>query len=258
MAQLNRDRSEKHTHIFSCAIKAIEEWFVVNKIPEDHGLAHAIAVAGNAKKGAVDFELTDEQYMAVILAALLHDIEDRKFVASKNLSGTKYILQELELTQDIIDLIIRMIFLVSCSKNGIDIDHSVPKWYYIPRDADRLEALGPIGIQRAYETTSGFMKRGKFQTCFFSPDTIRCKDEKELEQVASEDRLREYMKTGYSVSMIDHFYDKLLHIRKLSSGSLTLQKIADERHQIMVDFVLDFGRTGKIDWQKYGIDHLDK
>jgi hypothetical protein len=61
------------------------------------------------------------------------------------------------------------------------------------------------------------------------------------------------MKIGYSTSLIDHFYDKLLHIRRLSSGSRTLQKLADERHCIMVNFVLDFGKNGMIDWKKFGV-----
>jgi uncharacterized protein len=236
---------------FEKALKEVEEWCEKYKIPDDHGAAHAIIVVENAKKALGDFQLTDKQQLAVILAALFHDIEDRKFVSSNNLSGTREILQRLELEQEIADLVIQMIFLVSCSKNGIEIDESIPKWYYIPRDADRIEALGHIGIQRAYETTVEFIKRGKVQSCFFSPNTVRCRDEKEVEQVATKERLKEYMKTGYSASLIDHFYDKLLHIRHLSSGSETLQKIAEERHRVMVDFVIDFGKNGSIDWNKY-------
>lgn len=184
-------------------------------------------------------------------------MEDRKFVPSENLSGTREILKQLSLGSEMIELVILMISLVSCSKNGLNIDDSIPKWYYIPRDADRIEALGYVGIQRAYDTTCEFMRRKKNQNCFFREDTIRCKDEKELETIATQSRLEEYMKTGYSSSLIDHFYDKLLHIRNLSSGSKTLQKIADERHLVMVNFVLDFGKTGSIDWEKYGILHTN-
>lgn len=232
----------------SKALKEVENWCSEHKIPDDHGLPHAIIVSQNAHDALADFNLNNDQQLAVILAALFHDIEDRKFVSSINLSGTREILNRLEIKPEIVDLVIQMILLVSCSKNGIEIDDSIPKWYYIPRDADRVEALGQVGIQRAYDTTAEFIRRGKFQTCFFSPNTVRCMNEKEVEQTATESRLKEYMKTGYSISMIDHFYDKLLHIRHLSSGSKTLQKIADERHRIMVDYVLNFGKTGRIEW----------
>lgn len=257
MDQFDKNHLE-NSHTFTNALKAVEEWCIKYNIPEDHGLSHAITVAQNAREALSDFELTSDQRMAAILAALFHDIEDRKFVPSENLSGTRNILQQLGLNSEAVELVILMIHLVSCSKNGINVDDSYPKWYYIPRDADRVEALGYVGIQRAYYTTVGFIKRGKFQTCFFNSDTVRCRDEKELEQVATENRLKEYMKIGYSISLIDHFYDKLLHIRRLSSGSRTLQKLADERHCIMVNFVLDFGKTGAIDWHKYGINPESK
>jgi uncharacterized protein len=96
-----------------------------------------------------------------------------------------------------------------------------------------------------------FAKRGSSQAIFWSDKTPRCSTVEELEKVATPDRIEEYKKTGFSESLIAHFYDKLLHIHHLSSGSTRLQGIADERRKILVDFVLEFGQCGTINWDKW-------
>jgi uncharacterized protein len=217
-------------------------------IPEDHGIEHAIKVMTNASRALSHFKLGEASMEAVLLAALLHDVDDRKFTDSRDYEYARGILHHVGYYKQgfISTATIKMISLVSCCKNGNDIDSQFPAWYYIPRDADRLEALGYNGIKRAHDVT---VSRGGQ---FWLPDTTpRCKTEDDLSKVASKERYDQYKATGTSASLIDHFYDKLLHVHKLSSGCPELQEIANERRQIMVDFVLEFGRTGTINWSKW-------
>ena len=86
------------------------------------------------------------------LAGLLHDIDDEKIFKKHNIHDNVLypnaisLLEEMKKPKEQINLIIQLIDLVSFSKNGI---REVPyRWMAIPRDADRLEALGSIGVIR--------------------------------------------------------------------------------------------------------------
>jgi uncharacterized protein len=234
----------------SRAIPEIALWCKEQKIPDHHGATHAFTVVAHACLAVCDFKLDEWEQISVLLAAALHDVDDRKFTKSKDLNGARRILLAINFPRS--ELVLEMIRLVSCSKNGNTVEAGRPLWHYIPRDADRLEAIGRVGIKRAHDTTVEFAERGMAQTAFWTESTPRCQTREELERVATPERLETYHRQGgYSTSLIDHVYDKLLHIHRLSSGSPTLQKMADERHGIMVEFVLEFGRTGTIDWSKW-------
>ena len=104
-----------------------------------------------------------------------------------------------------------MISLVSCSSNG----HSFPDdakrspWILIPRWADRLEAVGEIGIVRCYEYNV------HIGTPLFTPNTPRPKTIELIRAAATTERFEAYQKRGgTSDSMMDHYYDKLLQISK--------------------------------------------
>ncbi len=240
------------------AASQVNHWCEKHKIPEDHALAHALNVLYNAMSAIDDFpNLKALEVLIIMLAALLHDIDDRKYTPSKNYDGARMILERISFTEtfgiDAAEKVILLISLVSCSKNGNTVDPNYPLSFYIPRDADRLESLGHVGIKRAYETIRSLNEKRVIKVNDFNTDTARIKTLEELDTVATKERFNEYSKTGNSNSLVDHFYDKLLHTHYMSSGSKTLQGIADERRQIMIDFVLEFGRTGSIDWNKWSL-----
>ena len=125
-----------------------------NKVSECHGLNHAIMVMNNAKQAleAYDYKLSDEEKESVLLAALLHDADDRKFFPNNyNFENLQYILEDK--SNEFIVNVMSMVNLVSSSKNGDYIpDYLKDKtWQLIPRYADRLEAIGVIGIERCYQ-----------------------------------------------------------------------------------------------------------
>ena len=131
--------------------------------------------------------------------------------------------------------IIEMIDLVSCSKNG---DSEPPEpWMAIPRDCDRLEAIGQIGIDRCREFT--IHKKAPFHT----ETTPRAQTIEDVWKAATPERFDAYMKGVNSISMIDHYYDKLLHIgrpEKLRSQNPYILRQAAKRNDVMASFVVDY------------------
>ena len=70
--------------------------------------------------------------------------------------------------------------------------------------------------------------------------TPRATTREELEKIATPERFKNY--TGKSLSMIDHYYDKLLHLSNMHTQNQYLLNEAKKRHDIMVNFCLEFGR----------------
>jgi uncharacterized protein len=214
-----------------------------NKICLSHGIDHAIKVCDHARNALkyIDRLLSDTEYDAVSLAALLHDADDPKlFPEHKNYENLRYVLRNSD--KSFVDLVIKMVELVSASKNGDSIPNDVvgKEWMLIPRYADRLEAIGLIGIERCWTYNKGI------GAPLFLTDTMRASDEKDLwENIASKKRYESY--TGKSVSMIDHFYDKLLHLAVFPIKNKYFDEICAESQKPLVKFVLEFGHIGRID-----------
>jgi len=213
-----------------------EEFFTKNNISEDHGFSHAYQVtanAVNATQGMINIPIKE-----IIAAAMLHDCDDSKLFKTKNFSNAKMLLINSGFTLLEMFLICEMISYVSASKSGNT--KIYPEWKLIPRDCDRIEAIGEIGIQRCYEYTIG-QKRPI--VCENTP--IVCNEE-ELLKLNIEDRFKKYVENGgHSDSMLDHIYDKLLNIGKMESGNKWLQERADTRLQIMKEHVFNLGRIRK-------------
>jgi uncharacterized protein len=219
-------------------------------VEEGHGILHAIEVLNNAWNAIRDellfnTELTPHRVLAIQLAALLHDADDRKIFPVYQ-GNAKRIVTEVLREDNIqlipmVNLIEEMISLVSASRNKEV--WTGPDWMTIPRDADRLEAIGWIGVVRCYN----YCKH--IGTPLFTPDTPRVTTEEELARIATPERFKAY--TGGSLSMIDHFYDKLVHVSTLETKNPWLLKEAAIRRQVMIDFLFEFGRTGTIDESRF-------
>jgi HD superfamily phosphodiesterase len=121
-------------------------------VAPDHGLEHALAVAKLALIGLEDFpELYSKQALLVILAALMHDIDDPKIFKTENYANAIAFLKTVRLRKKDRRLVIEMISLVSYSKNKNSIPDGLPRWALIPRDADRIAGGGQDGIDRTFE-----------------------------------------------------------------------------------------------------------
>lgn len=215
-----------------------------------HGVEHALKVYRHAENAlAVDRSIRKPLHIqAIKYACLLHDADDKKFFNTKNNQNTRDILSRVCPGKTALhNLVVKMIELVSCSTNGNSTEGIAEDemWMLIPRLCDRLEAIGEIGILRAWYYSK---HTGRPLSL---PSTRLCRTEEELHSIVTPARFIRYMKKKDSASMIDHFYDKVLHIGTDEVMGVVknpyILSEARRRRQVVINYVLEFGRTGVVD-----------
>jgi len=187
-----------------------------------HDWFHIERVYKNAQQLA-KYENCDN--LVVRLGALLHDIADAKFHSGDETVGprlaTKF-LTEKDVAPAIIAHVCNIIKYISF-KNSLDSNAS--KFNSIElqvvQDADRLDALGAIGIARAFNY-GGFKNRTLYDP-EIEPNLHMDKDS--------------YKKS--KAPTINHFYEKLL-LLKDKMNTVSGKRIADERHQFMLQYLDQF------------------
>ncbi|MDF0706741.1 HD domain-containing protein [Flagellimonas okinawensis] len=163
--------------------------------------------------------------MVVLLAALLHDIADPKFHDGDEHIGpetAKKFLVSQGVEQETIDHVVLIIEHMSF-KNSLDKNRASfsSKELEIVQDADRLDAIGAVGIARAFNY-GGFKNRELYDPNV--PPNLNMSKE-------------EYKKS--SAPTINHFYEKLL-LLKDKMNTDTGKKLAQERHRFMELFLERF------------------
>ncbi|WP_438426376.1 HD domain-containing protein [Aquimarina macrocephali] len=165
----------------------------------------------------------DVDFFIVSLGALLHDIADSKFYDGDETIGPKIaadFLENLQVKQAVIDHVIKIIENISFKGGNIDKKFRSPELDVI-QDADRLDAIGAIGIARCFNY-GGFKNR-----VLYDPEIVpNLKMNKE-----------EYKSSASPT--INHFYEKLL-LLKDRMNTKTGRKLAIERHQFMEQFLEQF------------------
>jgi len=159
----------------------------------------------------------------VVLGALLHDIADSKFHDGDESIGpikANAFLQTQGLSQETITHVIKIIENVSF-KGGNTIKTFHSKELKVIQDADRLDAIGAIGIARTFNY-GGFKNRA-----IYNP-SIKPNLNMSTAQYKASD-----------APTINHFYEKLLLLKdKMNTPSG--KKIAQERHEFMEKFLEQF------------------
>ncbi len=153
------------------------------------------------------------------LAALLHDLEDWKLSNSKQ-GETKKWLESIGLANEKIKYIIEIIEQVSFKGAGVE-TKAMSIEAKIVQDADRLDAIGAIGIART------FAYGGNKNRLIHDPQV----------KPQMHDSFSSY-KNG-DAPTINHFYEKLLLLKE-RMNTATAKKIAKHRHQVMVNFLKEF------------------
>lgn len=157
------------------------------------------------------------------LAALLHDIADPKFHNGDETLAAKIVnefLTEQKLDNETIGKVIFIIENMSF-KNRNDAPQNLPLELKIVQDADRLDAIGAIGIARTFNF--GGYKNNLMYHPDIPPKINQTKEE--------------YKKSNGTT--INHFYEKLLLLKDLMNTN-TAKDLATERHQLMLNFLDEF------------------
>lgn len=199
-----------------------------------HDMTHFIEVRDLAKEAVAETLLEDWQKEAVIIAAFLHDLDDKKLQKDKkNGKWVEFVLNSLQIPNK--NIILTIIDLVSCSKWGDRVDGVSPDWYYIVRYCDRLTAIGERGLVRCLEYTLSIGNK------VYVDSTPVVRTIQELEEVATKERYLAYSQGKKSESMIDHIYDKLLHICLPDwFSNLFLEKKYEEEKRCIQQWVINY------------------
>jgi uncharacterized protein len=168
------------------------------------------------------------------LACLLHDIGDAKFHNGNEEIGRQKILAflaELSISEKVRTHVLNIVENISYRKH-FDASEFNSKELEILQDADRLDAIGAVGIARAF-SFGGFKGNA-----FYDPKVLpkRTIDKKTY-------------KKGKNPT-INHFYEKLLKLKSMMNTEKGKQ-LAEERHAFMVKFLLHFYNEAGIDASIY-------
>lgn len=215
-----------------------------NNVDEGHNIEHFITVRNHAFKACVNLEIDESIKEMIYTAAFLHDIDDYKFFKTQGNENARNIIREFDIKGE--EEICKMINLVSCSKNLCS-DYK-PEYYLIVRDCDRLEAIGAIGLYRAYIYSLNTKRP------IYSEEKHPTSIEEIMERI-DDQRFLNYK--GNSLSLMDHFFDKVVHIgleKNLKSNNPYIIKVANKRFKEMCDIVLKMKEIAPTndDYEKLG------
>lgn len=193
-----------------------------------HDWFHIERVRKNAKLIAKTEEV---DLFIVELGALLHDIADAKFHSGDESVGPKIaseFLKKQQVSSEIIEHVVKIIENISFSQSkkkqkshetsGAEFQS---KELQVIQDADRLDALGAIGIARTFNY-GGYKNRALYDPAI-QPNLKMSKEEYKASTAPT----------------INHFYEKLLLLKDLMNTK-TGRSIAEGRHVFMLKFLSQF------------------
>jgi len=161
--------------------------------------------------------------LIVALAALLHDIADSKFNGGDEEIGPQKagdFLASIDVATEVINEVKLIIKNLSFKASFGEITYA-SKELDVVQDADRLDAIGAIGIARAF-TYGGFKNRVLHDPAI-QPNLNMTKEE--------------YKNT--TAPTINHFYEKLLLLKDLMKTE-TGKTMAQQRHSFMLSYLEQF------------------
>lgn len=168
--------------------------------------------------------------LVVQLASLLHDIADSKFHAGNEELGPDLAGRFLTSQQQPSPMIehVQQIIRYMSFKGGNDTVPFDSLEMRIVQDADRLDAIGAVGIARAF-SYGGFKHRPLYDPAI--PPQMNMTREQYKQSTAP---------------TINHFYEKLL-LLKDRMHTPTARELAEQRHQFMLRFLEQFYFEARVD-----------
>ncbi|KAJ1295098.1 hypothetical protein BS78_01G197700 [Paspalum vaginatum] len=192
-----------------------------------HDAAHALRVRDLALSLAAEEGLSAPgRLLTVELAALLHDVGDYKYTKNnvEDMSVVEMFLEEVGLEAGQKDEIVGIIKGMGFKNEFLNKSIVEPTLEFaIVQDADRLDAVGAIGIARCF--TYG----GSKNSALHDP-TILPRDNLSKEK---------YMSKEEKQTSINHFHEKLFKLKDMMKTEAGKRR-AEKRHRFMEDFVAEF------------------
>lgn len=175
------------------------------------------------KNALLILEKEEADPFVVNLGALLHDIADSKFHGGDETIGPRIAMEFLRkegVQKEVVDHVVKIIENISF-KGGNEELKFVSRELMVVQDADRLDAIGAIGIARTFNY-GGFKGRALYDPAV-APNLQMKKEEYKASKAPT----------------INHFYEKLL-LLKDRMNTPTGKEIAYERHVFMEEFLERF------------------
>ncbi len=175
-------------------------------------------------------ETEDCNQEVVELSALLHDIADPKFHNGDETIAPKIageFLKSQNVSEEVIEKVLFIIKNISFKNRG-EMPAELPAELKIVQDADRIDAIGAIGIGRTFNF--GGFKNNLIYDPEIQPSLNMSKDE--------------YKKSNGTT--INHFYEKLLLLKDLMNTRKG-KELAQERHDYMLGFLDQFYKEWNVD-----------
>lgn len=208
------ERKERGIHlreIMQLCRETVEK--IYTKYDASHDIHHIERVLVNAKR----IMKTEQEVnpWLVELGVLLHDIDDPKYQGAGERTAQE-ILWSLGLEEEVVQIILQNIAAVSFSGGN---EKELPSIEAaIMRDADRLDAIGAVGIARAF-LFGGAKGHQMYNT----------KEVPRDEMTEAEYRTKE-------IAVVTHFHEKLLKVKQLMVTDEG-KRLAEERHAFMEQFL---------------------
>ncbi|WP_185287549.1 HD domain-containing protein [Chryseobacterium lactis] len=195
--------------------EAGHDWFHIERVWK---LAAKIAETENCDREVVE------------LSALLHDIADPKFHNGDETIAPKISREFLESQNVSEETILKVLFVIEniSFKNRSQAPENPPIELKIVQDADRIDAIGAIGIARTFNF--GGFKNNPMYDPETKPNLGMSKEE--------------YKKSNGTT--INHFYEKLLLLKDLMNTEKG-KEMAEERHHYMLNFLDQFYKEWNVD-----------
>ncbi|MBC7878264.1 MAG: HD domain-containing protein [Anaerolineales bacterium] len=158
----------------------------------------------------------------VELAALLHDLDDWKFNEAEDETPyrAKAWMESCQIDSQTMETVCEIIMHISFKGGKVENKMNSLEGFIV-QDADRLDAIGAIGIGRAF-AYGGYKNRPMYDPEL--PPQIHATFEQ--------------YKNSKSAT-INHFYEKLLLLKDMMNTE-TAKQIAQQRHEVMVQFLEQF------------------
>lgn len=200
-------------------LKETEEF--VRSYFESEGTGHDWWHIHRVRQMALKIAKTEggDQFL-IEMAALLHDLDDWKLNPENESSKTKEWLNQINLNNSDSEKILEIISQISFKGARVE-NLALSAEARIVQDADRLDAIGAIGVARA------FSYGGSKSRLIYHPDI----------PPVLHDSFESYKNN--TAPTINHFYEKLLLIKKRLNTQTAID-IAEKRHKFMEAFLNEF------------------